>query len=179
MRTFALIGLVLTACQGRGGPAPARVTADAGAADAGAVLTRERVDAFLQYERALLKRRAGDAGVLGVREQALADARSREALGLTEGELDALESAAAAIATARLVEAAHQGPSLDTLLPQFTLDGGGPSRVDAGARTSPALEAARARLGREAFALVESRADELTAVWCQLLGVPCPAPPRP
>lgn len=179
MRTFALIGLVLTACPGRGGSTPAQVSADAGVADAGVPLTPQRVDAFLQYERALLKRRSNDAGALSVREQALADAKSREALGLSEAELDALESAAAAIATARLVEAAHQGPSLDTLLPQFSLDGGGPSRVDAGARSSPALEAARVRLGPTGFGLVESRAEELTAVWCQLLGVPCPAPQRP
>ncbi|MBL8918090.1 MAG: hypothetical protein JNJ54_04445 [Myxococcaceae bacterium] len=146
------------------------------AADGGGV-TAARLDAWLAYHKALGALAAPDGGALDARAKAKAEREIRRGLGLTEGDLDQLETLIAAVVAQRTIsrltgaEAVREFERVTLSLKpeqrQKVEQAFGDVRTRAAQTAS--LDAERARFGEEAVSLVLAREAELTATWDSLL----------
>lgn len=177
-RLLALCTAALLGCPERG-PAAAPVPPVVAhvVADGGSGVTAAKLDAWLAYHKALSALAAPDGGALDAKGKAKAERELRSGLGLSEGELDHLETLIAAVVAQRTIsrltgaEAVREFERVTLSLKpeqrQKVEQAFGDVRTRAAQTAS--LDAERATFGDAAVSLVLAREAELTAVWDSLL----------
>lgn len=147
------------------------------AVDAGLTLTAAKLDAWLTYHQQLRALVGDDGGALDMKVKAKRERSLREALQLSEPELDALEELVGAVVAQRTISRLTGAEAVKEF-DKVTLGLKAEQRekveqafgdVRTRAQAVASLDAERAKFGAEAVALVLAREAEVTATWDALL----------
>jgi hypothetical protein len=146
-------------------------------ADAGAVVTEARVDAWLGWQRALAALPApGRDGGLDLRQRAREEARLLAAAGLTDDQADAIEAVVAAVVAERNVSKLTGADALaqfkagvQQLAPEQRAKAEAALSDLQAKTTQGSLTAVEAQYGSDAVRVILSREAEVTKTWDALL----------
>lgn len=174
MRAFAFIAVVVFCACPKRDAAPVEVAATPAALDAGARPIGELIDAWLAYHRDLA--RDADAGLDAV-ARARRERSVRSTAGVSESEIDTVETLIGAVVTQRTIAKLTGAEALKeferatgTLKPeQRQKVEAAFGEVKSRAAQSATLEAERATFGDDAVNAVLAKEAEVTAMWEQLL----------
>lgn len=176
-----LLSLLLIACPERKQApveaAPAQRPIVLAEADAGVTLTGAKLDAWLAYHRQLRALVSDDGGSLDMKTKAKRERALREALQLSEPELDALEELVGAVVAQRTISRLTGAEAVKEF-DKVTLGLKAEQRekveqafgdVRTRAQAVASLDAERAKFGVDAVAMVLAREAEVTATWDALM----------
>ena len=180
-RSPLLLALLLVACPERKQApveaAPVQQATSPVAIDAGVTLTAAKLDAWLSYHQQLRALVSDDGGALDMKVKAKRERALREALQLSELELDSIEELVGAVVAQRTISRLTGAEAVKEF-DKVTLGLKAEQRekveqafgdVRSRAQAVASLDAERAKFGDDAVTLVLAREAELTEVWNSLL----------
>lgn len=147
-------------------------------------LTLARLDAFLGYQRALLALATADAGRKGaapdLEQRAKFDERARQQAGLTDEEVEKIETMISQVASRRLAASLTGAEEAMPVMPPNAKPEAPEVLAESLAKreklkkSSQSLEEERARFGDQNINVLLQRESEVLRNWALLMGLPPP-----